>query len=90
VNADRKKVAGLSTEQMEKMQREMEAVQGAFKDVEKTYGDTVLQLVVANGYIGTLIRNPEIERFLSENYPEILTQFKSIARATSLDQAVPA
>jgi hypothetical protein len=90
VNAEPKRVGGLSMEQMEKMQREMEAVQGEFKDVEKTYGDNVLQLVVANGYIGTLIRNPEIERYLSENYLEILTQFKSIARATSLDQAMPA
>jgi hypothetical protein len=74
---------------MDKMQREMEAVQGDFKSVEKTYGDNVLQLVVANGYVGALIRNPEIERYLSDNYPEILIQFRSLVRATSLDQSTP-
>jgi len=86
VNAERKKVGGLSVEPMDRMQREMEAVQADFKSVEKKYGDNVLQLVVANGYIGALIRNAEIERYLGENYPELLSQFKSIVRATSLDQ----
>jgi hypothetical protein len=85
-STDRKKIGGLSAEQMDRMQREMETVQADFKGVEKKYGDNVLQLVVANGYIGALIRNAEIERFLGERYPEILTQFKTIVRATSLDQ----
>jgi hypothetical protein len=88
-NDERKKVDGLSAEQMDRMQREMEAVQADFKSVEKKYGTNVLQLVVANGYIGALIRNAEIERYLDEHYPEILAQFKSIVRATSLDQAQP-
>jgi hypothetical protein len=74
---------------MDRMQREMEAVQADFKGVERKYGDNVLQLVVANGYVGALIRNVEIERYLGERYPEILTQFRSIVRATSLDQAQP-
>jgi ParB-like chromosome segregation protein Spo0J len=89
VNAERKKAGGLTAEQMDRMQREMEAVQADFKGVEKKYGDNVLQLVVANGYVGALIRNVEIERYLGERYPEILTQFRSIVRATSLDQAQP-
>jgi hypothetical protein len=84
-NNERKKVDGLSAEQIDRMQREMEAVQADFKSVEKKYGANVLQLVVANGYIGALIRNAEIERYLGEHYPEILAQFKAIVRATSLD-----
>ena len=52
------------------MQREMETVQADFKGASRTkYGDNVLQLVVANGYIGALIRNAEIEGFLGERYP---------------------
>lgn len=82
---DRKRVGGLTAEQMARMQHEMESVQADFKAVERTFGDTVLQLVVATGYIGSLIRNPEIAQFMDANYPEILTQFKSIVQATSLE-----
>jgi hypothetical protein len=85
----RKKVAGLTSEQMDRMQREMEAVQADFKSVEKAFGPNVLQLVVATGYIGALLQNTQIARYLEERYPEILTQFRSIVRATSLDQSQP-
>jgi len=83
--AERKQVGGLTPEQMARMQHEMESVQADFKSVEKTFGDTVLQLVVATGYIGSLIRNVEVEKFMVANYPEILAQFKSIVQAASLD-----
>jgi hypothetical protein len=69
---------------MDRMQRKMEAVQADFKEIENRYGDNALQLVVATGYVGTLIRNQEIETYLSEHHPEILTQFRSIVSATSL------
>jgi ParB-like chromosome segregation protein Spo0J len=84
-SAEPKRIGGLTPEQMARMQHEMESVQADFKAVEKTFGDTVLQLVVATGYIGSLIRNPEIERFMDGSYPEILAQFKSIVQASSLD-----
>jgi hypothetical protein len=83
--AERKRVGGLTPEQMARMQHEMEGVQADLKTVEKTFGDTVLQLVVATGYIGLLIRNTEIEIFMDTNYPEILAQFKAIVQATSLE-----
>ena len=86
VNAtERKKVGGLTPEQVARMQQEMESVQTDFKAIEKTYGDTVLQLVVATGYIGSLIRNGEIESYMRERYPEVLEQFRSIVQAASLD-----
>lgn len=81
-----RKVVGLAPEQMERMQQEMESVQADFKTVEKTFGPNVLQLVVATGYIGSLLKNPQIERYLEEHHPEYLAQFRSIVRATSLDQ----
>jgi ParB-like chromosome segregation protein Spo0J len=83
--AERKKVGGLTPDQMARMQQEMESVHIDFKAVEKTFGDNVLQLVVATGYIGSLIRNPEIERYMRGNHPEILIQFKAIVEASSLD-----
>ena len=85
-----RKPAGLAPEQIERMRREMESVQADFKTVEKTYGQNVLNLVVATGYIGALIQNPQIQRYLEERHPEYLAQFRSIVRATSLDQNQPA
>ena len=84
-----RKAAGLTPEQVERMQQEMESVQAEFKTVEKTFGPNVLQLVVATGYIGVLIQNPQIQRYLEERHPEYLAQFRSIVRATSLDQNQP-
>jgi hypothetical protein len=83
-NPERKRPTGVTAEQMDRMQHEMETVQADFKEIEDRYGDNVLQLVVATGYVGTLIRNIEIETYLSEHHPEILMQFKSIVSATSL------
>lgn len=83
------KAAGLSSEQLERMQREMETVQTDFKAVEKTFGSNVLQLVVASGYVGSLIQNSHVLRYLEQLHPEYLTQFRSIVRATSLDQIQP-
>lgn len=88
VRPDRpKKVGGLSPEQMERMEREMEAVQRDFKAVEASYGDDVLHLVIATGYLGKLIGNPAVERYLKQHHPEILEEFRSVIASASLDQA---
>jgi hypothetical protein len=50
-----KKIRGLSAEQMARMEREMEGLQQEFKSVAAIYGDTVLNLVVASGYLSSLI-----------------------------------
>lgn len=87
VNPDRlKKIGGMTSEQMARMEREMETLQRDFKAVEASYGDDVLHLVIASGYLTKLIGNPEIERFLTQHHPELLGEFRSIISATSLDQ----
>ena len=48
---------------------------------------TVLNLVIASGYLSKLIGNAEIKRYLNQHHPEILTEFRAIISATSLDQA---
>ena len=67
------------------MEREMEGLQREFKAVEASYGDFVLNLVVASGYLDKLIRNPRMIRYLERHHPEILTEFKTIVAASSLD-----
>jgi ParB-like chromosome segregation protein Spo0J len=81
-----KRVAGLTTEQMARMEREMEKLQRDLKTVESRYGEDVLQLVIASGYLSKLMGNPEIKRYLTQHHPEILTEFRAIISATSLDQ----
>ena len=83
-----KKIRGLTAEQMARMEREMDGLQREFKAVTASYGDTVLNLVVASGYVSSLIGNPRVSRYLERHHPEILTEFKAVVAATSLEEAV--
>ena len=65
-----KKVHGLTPEQMSRMEREMETVTGDFKAIEASYGEDVLHLVVASGYLNRLISNSAIENYLERRHPE--------------------
>ena len=82
-----KKVGGLTPEQMARMEREMDAVQQDLKTVETRYGDDVLHLVIASGYLSKLLNNKDIRRYLSQHHAEILAEFATIVSATSLDQS---
>ena len=82
-----KRIAGMTPEQISRMEREAETTKLDFKSIDASYGDDVLHLVIATGYLSKLIANPEIRRFLSDRHAEILERFQSIIAATSLDQA---
>jgi hypothetical protein len=81
-----KRIGGMTPEQMARMEREMEKLQRDLKTVESRYGEDVLQLVIASGYLSKLVANAEIERYLGQHHPEILSEFRAIITATSLDQ----
>jgi len=88
VKADQpKQIAGMTAEQIARMEREMEKLQKDLKSVESRYGEDVLQLVIASGYLSKLVRNSSIKRYLQLHHAEILTEFTAIIAATSLDQA---
>ena len=88
VNSDKpKKIAGMTPEQMARLERETATVNQDFKALEETYGDDVLNLVVASGYVNRLVSNPEIERYLYARHPELLSELKVIVGAVSLDQS---
>lgn len=82
-----KKVGGMTSEQMARMEREMESLTQDFKALETSYGDDVLHLVIASGYLSRLIGNAEIERYLRTRHAEILDEFRAIVAAASLDRA---
>ena len=84
---DLKKSTGLSTEQMARLEREMAALNDDYKELEVSYGDDMLVLVVASGFLERLMSKPEIERFLETRHPEFSENFRAIVQATSLDHA---
>lgn len=81
-----KRVGGMTPEQMARLERETATVSQDFKALEETYGDDVLNLVVASGYVGRLVGNVEIERYLETRHPELLNELRVIVNAVSLDQ----
>ena len=80
-----KKMAGLTADQMEKMEREMAGLQGQYKQIEQTYAEDVLNLVLARGYIAKLLENEAVARFIRQQQPELLEQLEHIIAVTSLD-----
>lgn len=80
-----KTVSGLTSEQMARMEREMESLTKDYQALEATFGDDVLQLVLASRYLGRLIQNTNIVGYLEARYPEIIVEFRTIVSATSLD-----
>ncbi|AOE91052.1 plasmid partitioning protein RepB C-terminal domain-containing protein [Ralstonia pseudosolanacearum] len=79
------KLGGVTAEQMAKMEREMGNLQGQLKMVEQSYGQDVLNLVLAKGYLTKLLNNDAVFRFLSQRYPDVLREFESLARTVSLE-----
>ena len=86
VDARRKASHGLSAEERECMEVEMEKLRKDMKAVEEDYGSNVVRLVVANGYIRRLLENDAVSHFLSVNHDELLSQMQSLNEALDRDQ----
>lgn len=79
-----KKIKGIDEEQMARMQSEMLSLQHEYQAIEDSLGDNVLNLTVAKGYIGKLMDNAKVVRYLAQNEPEILEEFQKITELKSL------
>jgi len=75
---------GLSPEQIGKMEQEMESLEHDFKAVEETYGENMLNLTCARGYIKKLLDNAKVVRFLNANYSDIFPEFEAIVAAETV------
>jgi len=80
------RLSGVSQEQISKMEREMSNLQVQYKTVEQTYGQDVLHLVLAKGYLAKLLENPAVSRHLKQRQPEIYSEFEVIVQTVSMDQ----
>lgn len=79
-----KKIKGMSAEEIAKMEYEMETLEHDFKAVEESYGQNVLHLTLARGYVKKLLENARIVRFLSGRHTEIFSEFEALAATDSL------
>ena len=79
------KLTGVTQEQMARMEREMSNLQGQYKAVEQTYGQDVLNLVLAKSYLTKLLENKSVARYLRQRQPEVLAEFEMIVQTVSLD-----
>ena len=75
---------GLSAEEIGKMEQEMESLEHDLKAVEESYGENMLNLTLARGYIRKLIDNAKVVRFLNGNHPDIFSEFETIATAETV------
>ena len=80
------KLTGVCPEQIAKMEREMGNLQGQYKLVEQTYGQDVLNLVLAKGYLARLLENESVERYLKAQQADLLAEFRVIVDTITLDQ----
>jgi hypothetical protein len=81
-----RKLAGVSAEQMAKMEKEMGNLQGQYKSIEHSYGQDVLNLVLAKGYLKNLLDNEAVFRFLSMRQPDVLREFSNLVEVDALDK----
>src|SRR5208282_487396 len=86
VDPDKSKIVeGLTPEQVNKMEKEMEFLQRDLKAIEESYGNEVLNLVLARGYLTKLLNNTRIVRYLSQHYADILNELQTVSEGSSLE-----
>ncbi len=73
-----KQVKGLTDEQVALMERESGNLEREFKMAEQSYGADHLDLVLAKGYLGKLLANARVVRYLAQNHQEILAEFQRL------------
>lgn len=74
----RAKPRGVTDEQLMLMQRESANLDREFRLIEETYGPDHLDLVLARGYLGRLIGNARVARYLEQYHQDILAELVQI------------
>lgn len=78
-----KRLKGMTTEAIGRMEKELARLQEAIVTIADSYGQDHLHLTVVKGYLGRLIENDRISRYLSQHQPEFLSEFQKIADLSS-------
>ena len=81
----RKHVERLPHAATARLEQALSKYQHDYKSVSWSHGDNTLCLTVARGYVANLLRNPKIEAYLRQHYPQILADLRSIMLETTTD-----
>jgi hypothetical protein len=79
-----KSFKGISAEKIAQMESEMAKLQREMKLIEDSYGPDHLDLVLARGYLVSLLENEDVSRYLAQNHSEILNEFRRISEVISM------
>jgi hypothetical protein len=71
------------------MEREMANLQRDLKLVEDSYGDDVLNLVVARGYLAKLLKNPNVARYLERHQADIARELQDLIETSARSTPAP-
>ncbi|WP_243698669.1 plasmid partitioning protein RepB C-terminal domain-containing protein [Paracoccus alkanivorans] len=78
-----KHIKGITPEAMARMENELARLQESITSIQETYGQDHLQLTVIKSYLGKLLGNARVVRYLMQHRPEFLDEFQAIAEMTS-------
>ena len=78
-----KRLKGMTAEAIALMEKELARLQESISSIQDNYGQDHLHLTVAKGYLGKLVGNERIARYLAQHQPEVLGEFRRIADLTS-------
>jgi len=85
VNPDEpKKKAGMSPEDIARMESEMESLERDLKAVTDNYTENMFTLQTAQTYIKNLLKNAKVVRYLNAHHADIYTEFEAIAVVEAL------
>lgn len=79
-----KEKQGMTAEEIAKLEQEMESLERDLKSIEENYGENMLNLTLARGYIKRLLENAKVIRYLNANHSEILMEFEALVAAEAL------
>ncbi len=77
-------IEDLLAEQIAQMEAEMAKLQRGIKLIEGSYGPDHLNLVLARGYLVTLLENEWVTHFLAGHHADILREFRRISEVASI------
>ncbi|MGY0835797.1 plasmid partitioning protein RepB C-terminal domain-containing protein, partial [Azospirillum argentinense] len=84
-----KPAAGVTPEDIARMEREMEKLHQDYRVVEDTLGETMLVLVVAKGFMTKLLGNAAVAAYLAKHHGDIVGELKRIMEAVASDARGP-
>jgi hypothetical protein len=84
-SSKRRRAKYINKEQQAMMQGEMSGLHDQYRLAEQAYGEDMLNLVLARGYITKLVDNKRVFRYLEQHQAEVLEQFVMIIRTASVE-----